>query len=139
MASVLKAEGRKLLKLRRDEEEKRKAHKQAADKLAQQQRRVHEHLENEGFKTTTIDLGKPYGEVQLGAREKVFARVFDKDALREWAEENGRAQEAVKFDFNKAPLNELVRESLETGQPLPQGLDFSRTPYVQVTIKKKKG
>ena len=138
MASVLKAEARKLLKLRREAEEKKKASKQADSKLAAQQRIVFDLMEGEDVKTTTINLGSPYGEVQLGRRQKVFSRVFDKEALRQALKEEGRETEAIEVSFRKAPLNELVRERIETGQSLPDGLDFSRTPYVQVTIKKKK-
>lgn len=137
MARTLRTEGRKLIDLRTKSEKADKVAKDAKAKLATQQRVVFDLLGAEGIKTTTIDLGGDYGEVSFGARRKIFARVFDLDKLIDALREEGREDEAIKHDVRKAPLNELVRERQETGEKLPEGLDFSDTPYVQITRKKK--
>lgn len=136
MAQTLRTAARKLLKLRDEAAKAKKAKDKADEALAAQQRLVYDLMEGEGLPSVTIDLGGKDGVVQLGRRTKVFSRVFNLDKLIEALKAEGRLEEAIKSDVRKAPLNELVRERLETGEPLPEGLDFSQTPYIQVTRKK---
>lgn len=136
MAKVLKSEARKLLKLRDTAKKADTEAKRAKDARNAQERVVSDLLEDQDVKTTTIDLGEPYGEWKVGRRKKIFSRVFDLDKLLEALRAEGREEEAIKHDVRKAPLNELVRERLETGEPLPDGLDFSETPYIQMSKSK---
>jgi hypothetical protein len=136
MARTLQTEARKLLKLRADNDKKQKAAKKSKVKLDAQQRVVYEMMEAEGQKTVTLELGGEYGTISLGRRKKTFARVLNIDELLASLRAEGREEETIKHDVRKAPLNELVKERLETGQPMPKGLDFSDTPYIQVTKKK---
>lgn len=136
MARTLKTEARKLLDRRTANDAQQKLAKQTKEKLDAQQRVVYEMLEESGQKTTTIELGGDYGTVSLGRRKKTFARVLNIDILLKALRAEGREEETIKHDVRKAPLNELVKERLETGQAMPDGLDFSDTPYVQVTRKK---
>lgn len=98
---------------------------------------VYDVMKDQGTETTTLNLGEGYGRVQLGRRETVRSRVIDLDAALDSFESEARVDEITKTEVRKAQLNELVRERLETGQPLPEGVDFTRTPFIQVTRRDK--
>lgn len=130
--------GRKLLDLRAINDKAQAAAKKAKADLDGHQRQVFDAMQDLGLKTTTIDLGPGYGTVQLGRRETIRSRIIDLDTALDAFEREARTDEITKTDVRKAVLNELVRERLETGQKLPDGVDFTRTPFIQVTRRKSK-
>lgn len=84
----------------------------------------------------TLDLGASYGTVQFNREQKVNSSVFDEDAAIAYFEEKGMAMGYVQGKVRKAPLNQLVRESLENGQELPPGVEPRVTKFVKVTKRK---
>lgn len=128
---------RKLLDLRADHKKKDQAAKAAKSELDEHQRVVFDLMRGMGLETTTLNLGEGYGRVQIGRRETIRSRVIDLDAALDAFESEARVDEITKTEVRKAQLNELVRERLETGQPLPEGVDFTRTPFIQVTRRDK--
>lgn len=85
---------------------------------------------------TTLDLGPGYGRVQFNREQKVNSSVFDKDLAIKYFEERGLATGYVEGTVRKAPLNQLVRETLENGGELPPGVEPRITKYVKVTKRK---
>lgn len=81
------------------------------------------------------DLKRVYGKVRVERRERRDARVYDLDALAEWAQRTGR-MEFIKPAVRKRALNEHVRTAMETKQPLPDGVDFVTKRYVSITRKR---
>lgn len=136
MSERLDTEARKLLDLRTASEKSAAAAKKDKEKLVEQERSFYEMLENQNVPTTTLDLGPGYGRVQFGRRKTIYSRVINIDAAVEALKAEGRSEEMIKTDLRKAPLNELVRDRLENGEPLPDGVDFSETRYIQVTRRK---
>lgn len=134
----LPSEARKLLDKRKADEEASKKHKETKERLEAQQRIVHDLLEAQEMPTVTLDLGPGYGRVQLGKRSTIFGRVIDIDTAIAALEKEGYGEEMVKSELRKGALNEMIRTRLENGEPLPDGVDFSETRYVQVTRRKKK-
>jgi hypothetical protein len=84
----------------------------------------------------TLDLGPGYGRVQFNREQKVNSSVFDKDAAIAYFEAQGMATGYVEGTVRKAPLNQLIRERIESGQELPPGVEPRITKYVKVTKRK---
>lgn len=137
MAS-LATEARKLLDRRVNNDAAQKTAKETKDALDKQQGVVHDMMEAAGDITVTKDLGPGYGRVQLGRRKTIFGRVIDSEVALEALDNEGYGAEMAKVEIRKGPLNELIRTRLETGEALPDGVDFSETRYVQVTRRKTK-
>lgn len=117
--------------------------KQAADKAerahARAQAALWENLDDADETTVTIELGAPYGKVQFQKRSTIRARVPAE--LRSIAvasmEESGLAAALVSIEphFNGKALNDTVRECLKNKQPIPDGVDWSETKYVTISLK----
>lgn len=137
MAS-LTTEARKLLDRRVTNDEAQKKAKETKAALDKQQEIVHTIMESAGDVSVTKDLGPGYGRVQLGRRKTIFGRVIDAETALTSLEAEGYGEEMAKTEIRKGPLNELIRTRLETGEALPDGVDFSETRYVQVTRRNTK-
>lgn len=85
---------------------------------------------------TTLELGPGYGKVQFNREQKVLSSVFDEAAAIAYFEEKGMGPGYVQGKVRKAPLNQLVREALESGQELPPGVEPRVTKFVKVTKRK---
>lgn len=84
-----------------------------------------------------LDLGEPYGEVAFRTRSTIYGRINDLEQALEAFEEEALTEEITKSDIRKRRLHELVRERIESGQPLPNGVDFYENRGI--TISRKKG
>jgi hypothetical protein len=84
----------------------------------------------------TLALGAGYGNVQFNRESKVNSSVFDEETAIAYFEEKGMLTGYVQGKVRRAPLNQLVRESMENGQELPPGVEPRVTKYVKVTKRK---
>lgn len=84
----------------------------------------------------TLELGPGYGNVQFNRESKVNSSVFDEEAAIAYFESKGMMTGYVQGKVRKAPVNQLVRESLENGQELPPGIEPRVTKFVKVTKRK---
>ena len=60
----------------------------------------------------TLALGEGYGNVQFNREQKVNSSVFDEEAAIAYFTEKGMLTGYVQGKVRKAPVNQLVRESL---------------------------
>lgn len=120
--STLSANARKWASLRKRYERAKAdadVYKEEADRI---ERQLFEQMEDEDV-----------GSIKVGTHTFVraattYGQVQDRAAFVAWAEEN--APELVEVHERKGLVNELVRERLEDGQPLPDGLGFYVKQYV---------
>lgn len=110
----------------------------AAAKTAQEdfdkaQAEFWEMLDDEAMPTVTLDLGEPYGRVQFQKRQTIRSRIIDKDQAAESLRAAGQEYMLEPVGFRKRPLNQFVSECLRTGDKIPPGVGFSRTPFVTIT------
>lgn len=90
-------------------------------------------LEGLGIKNFTVNL-PGIGEVRFTKRKPtIYGRIVDADAAFMAFDQQGRAEELFAPKIQAARLNELVRESLEQGMPLPDGVDFYERAGVTVS------
>ena len=122
---------------RRDKEEKERVAKSAAKKAAASEARLWAAMEESKQKTTTLELGEGYGEVQVGRRETITSRVLDQEEAEAALTAAGLADEVLEPTRNvrKKVLNQHVRDLLKAGKPLPEGVDFHPRRYVQFSFK----
>jgi hypothetical protein len=93
-------------------------------------------LEGLGIKNFTVNL-PGIGEVRFTKRKPtVYGRIVDPDAAYMALEAQGRAEELFAPKVQASRLNELVRESLEQGMPLPDGVDFYERAGITVSRTK---
>lgn len=129
---------RRLFELReaRDADKKRADSSEAAFREAEQE--FFMALENSPVKgTQKIDLGGDIGEVSFSPRETYFGRILDSDKAQDYFEARAMADEMFQPKIAKKRLNEFVRECLDNGTPLPDGVDFYATRGI--TISRQKG
>lgn len=82
-----------------------------------------------------IDFGGDIGLVVFTPRETKFGRVADAKAAYQWFKDRHMIDGMFKPQIAKARLNELVREALERGETLPDGVDWYANRGI--TISKK--
>lgn len=85
-----------------------------------------------------VKISDEIGTVRFGPRQTIFARINDKEAVIDYFEEQGIAEQFTEPKLAKARLNELVREALDNEQELPPGLDWYSNDRVAITRQKNK-
>jgi hypothetical protein len=83
-----------------------------------------------------IDLGEPYGVVSFHPKETYYGRVIDNEKALEYFEQRALTDEFTQPKIVSARVNELVREAIEQGDSLPEGLDFYARRFVTITKQK---
>lgn len=135
----LKAKARELLELKDEHGRKKAASEAATRRFREAEADFWDVLDDElGVKTVTLELGAPHGTVTLGRRETIKGRVIDEDKAIEALRKMGLDDAVLKPvpQVRQKVLNEHVRDILKsaTGK-LPEGVDFIKTRYIQVTKK----
>lgn len=127
---------RRVLAARDDYEKKRKAKVKAEEKKADAELALYEAMRAASQESSgVLDLGK-LGKWTFARRETKRARVIDRETAIAALKAEGKDDGYTVTEIRKAPLNELVKTLQENGEPLPDGIDFSVTRYVQATKKK---
>ena len=78
---------------------------------------------------------KELGLVSVGQR--IWARITDAEKAREYFEKEGLADQLLesrlKQDGGQKRLNEIVRECVEGGKIIPEGLDYSSRAMIRIS------
>jgi hypothetical protein len=128
---------RRLMELRTKRDENKKAAEEAEKEYREAEADVYEALSDGPMdRLNNIDLGEPWGKVSFHAKETIYSRVIDPDALMEYFEQRAMVEEVTEPQFSKARLNEIAREAVEAAAQMPKGLDFYPRRFVQITRKK---
>ena len=104
--------------LKADFEEADEAYKKAVEELYQR-------MDETGVDGLKID------GINFVPSETVYPNVQDRSAFVEWARDHD--EELVENRERKALLNQLVRERIDNGEPLPPGIGF----YVRETVAQR--
>ncbi len=124
MAKTLTQDLITLRKLKREASELDKRQKEAAKLAKALEIKVFERMEQD-----EVDSVKAAGSNFVRA-ETVFASIQDREAFLDWAKSNDES--LVKETEESALLNQLVREKLDNGETLPDGVGFYARRYVAV-------
>lgn len=133
---TLKGKVLRLVELREYRDITAKAAKNAKDAFDHYQADFFQEYERSPIKKgITVDLGEKYGDVQIVPKRTKFGRVIDRAKAEAYFKERNKEKEFIKEDFRMKRLNELVREHIEQGKPLPDGIDFYTTEYFSISFK----
>jgi hypothetical protein len=128
---------RRLIELREKRDETKELAETAETEYREYEAELFEEIEHGPLKgTRNIDLGPPYGTVRFTPRETKFGRVTDSERAIEWLEQHGKNASMTQVKVSKARLNEMVRERLELGQPMPDGIDWYASRGITITRPK---
>lgn len=127
---------RRLVELREKRDETKGAADDAEEEYREYEAELFEEMSNSPIKgTRRIDLGEPYGLVVFTPRETKFGRILNLDDALDYFDQRAMTDEMTKPGIAKRKLNEMVREMLEQGKPLPPGIDWYANRGI--TISKK--
>lgn len=129
LSEKLDAELRGYVRLRDDAERMEGEAKAARQKADEQRDRLWDIMEAAGVKTINHELGRMTRMVQMRAI------VTDDDSLSHFLSEEGIYEAMTKRAWRQGNLNELVRETIEGGEPLPSGLDALTIKSIRYTRK----
>lgn len=129
--------GRELLDAREDYEKKHRIKVDAEKKRDRLQEELIERLRKEKLDGIPIDLGPGYGKVQFTRMKTIRGKVFDVGAAVRALGARKETEGFMETKPRQKPINDLVKECLETGQPIPDGIEFTEQPYIRVTRRKK--
>jgi len=68
----------------------------------------------------------------ITAAERIWAKITDFGKAKQYFEEQGIDKEMLKLKVESGRLNQLVKEMLDEGKILPEGIGFSPTKYISV-------
>lgn len=121
----LSDELQQLRKCKKELDDEKVLYDAAVRAFKSQEARVFDLMENDGIQSTKV-----HG-IQHVRAETFYAQVQDQAEFEEWALTSG-----LESYFEQKPrkklLNELVREKLDAGEPLPPGLGFYSQRYISL-------
>lgn len=121
---TLAQEAAALHELRKEQAEAKDTHDDLKLKADEAELRLFarmEHEEAQSFRHASLG-------VNFVRAETTYGQVQDRSVFVEWAEK--QSPELLETKERKALINELVREHLDDGKPLPPGLGFHVKQYV---------
>ena len=68
----------------------------------------------------------------FSAATRIWAKITDFGKAKQYFEEQGIDKEMLKLKIESGRLNQLVKEMLDEGKVLPEGIGFSPTKYISV-------
>lgn len=124
---------RRVMEARRESTEANALAREKKEAKEQAERELYAFLEDQGQKSGTYDLGDGYGRVRATRREQKKHRILDKARLLESIREMGLVEELMKDEPRAKQLNDFIKTRLESGEDLPEGLDFYVDESIQIT------
>lgn len=122
---------------RRDvKDETERAAKKAKKEYEAAEQDIWNALDDENVTSMNFDL-PDIGKVQIQKRQTVRGIVTDKEAAIAALRELGLDEGMLGVEeIRKAPLNEHVRDLLQSGQEFPAGIDYTQKSYVSISRKR---
>lgn len=87
--------------------------------------------------TVEFDFGADLGIIRFQPRRTIYGKIIDKNAALDAFEEEAIVDEMTAPKIEARRLNEYVRDRIESGQELPDGVGYYEKRYV--TISRKNG
>lgn len=136
--AALESRFRRLAELRVERDQDAVAAKKSEEAYREYEAELLSIVEDSGLKgTIEFDFGGDLGRISFQRRKTTYGRIIDKAAaLRAFQEESIiEAMTGEKIEARR--LNELVRERQESGEDLPDGVDFYDKKFISISHKKQ--
>lgn len=85
--------------------------------------------------TVEFDFGGDLGIIRFQPRRTIYGRIIDKNAAMDSFEQEALMDEMTAPKIEARRLNEYVRDRIESGVPLPEGVDYYERRYVTISRK----
>lgn len=128
---------RRLMELRAARDELVIAQKESERAYRDAETEVYEELSDAAVVgTVKVNLGEPWGVVSFLPRETYFGKIIDPQKALEHYNDRAMLEEMTEPKFAMKRINEEVRECLEQGSTIPDGLDYYARRGVTITRQK---
>lgn len=122
-----------LAELRKKADEDKAAADASKEALSEYQAELYEELEEAGIRGRhTFKFGK------FQRASTTYGQVLDKKTAIESLKKLGYADAIIEESIAKGRLNEIVRDLLEAGKPLPDGIGSYEQKRIQISLPKVK-
>lgn len=136
--AALESRFRRLAELRQDRDQDAVTAKRSEEAYREYEAELLAILEDSGLKGSLgFDFGGDLGEISFQRRKTVYGRIIDKKAAMAALREEGLAEQMTGEKIESRRLNELVRERQESGEDLPDGIDFYEKRFISISHKTK--
>lgn len=131
-----KAHFQRLLELREQRDIDKKTAKKSERLYRDAEAELFQELEEAGVKgRQTFDFGGDLGTAKFQARSTNYGRIIDREVALAALEAEGLDEVIYERSIRDKRLNELVRDRLESGSELPDGVDFYSRQGISISRK----
>lgn len=131
-----KASFQRLAELRQSRDRDKKAAEKSEKAYREKEAELYAELEEAGIRgRLTFDFGGDLGTYKFQRRATIYGRVLDKKTALEALKKLGLSDMVYSEAVNQGRLNEKVRDWLEAGETIPEGLDFYTREAISISTK----
>lgn len=132
----LESKFRRLAELRETRDIDKQTHETSERAYREYEAELFETIEESSLKgTVEFDFGSDLGVIRFQPRSTIYGRVVDKNAAMDAFEEEALSDEMTSAKIEARRLNEYVRDKLEAGLELPEGVGYYERKYFTITRK----
>ncbi len=134
--SAFESKFRRLAELRMDRDIAKEADKAAETAYREYEAELLETIEGSALKgSVEFDFGEELGTIRFQPRGTIYGRIVDKRAALESLAEEHMEEEMTSPKIEARRLNEYVRNCLEDGRELPDGIGYYERKYFAISHK----
>lgn len=134
VTEALASKFRRLVELREERDTTKAAAERAEAEYREYEAELFDELAESPLKgSVKLDLGGRFGVVVFTPRETYYGRILDKDKALDYFDRRAMSDELTRTEISKGKLNEIVREFLEHGKALPDGVDFRANRGISIS------
>lgn len=131
-----KARFQRLLELREERDIATERAKKTESAYREAESELYEAIEEAGIRgRISFDFGAELGTAKFQLRSTNYGRIIDKDVALSALKAEGLGEVIYEEAIRARRLNELVRDRLENGADLPDGIDYY--PRKGISISRK--
>lgn len=132
----LESKFRRLAELREDRDIAKKTAETAEGEYREYEAELFVAIEDSSLRgTVEFDFGGDLGIIRFQPRSTIYGRVIDKNAALDAFENEALVDEMVAPKIEARRLNEYVRDRLESGQELPDGVGYYERKFFTISRK----
>ena len=133
---LLESKFRRLAELREERDFAKKTAETAESAYREYEAELFGVVEDSALRgTIEFDFGGDLGTIRFQPRSTIYGRVIDKFAALESLENEALLDEMTAPKVEARRLNEYVRDRMENGQELPDGIDYYERRFFTISRK----
>jgi len=134
--AALESKFRRLAELREERDLDKKTHEASEQAYREYEAELLETLDESALRgTVEFDFGGELGVIRFQPRKTIYGKVVDKNAALEAFENEAIVDEMTSPKIEARRLNEYVRDRVESGIDLPDGVGYYERKYMTISRK----